>query len=171
MRSCSVNAAITAPLEGAGPTTVFRIHGRLYQRRKVDTVQPLTHTPGLRRRSVIRDARCHHPQNVHPWPVDRSCFSDTVGFIRDLPHTLVAAFQATLEETVQADLLLHVVDAGSPNRAEQIDEVNKVLKEIGADRIPQILVLDQKNTSRSIYPVGRAGYQRDGSGRNSTNSG
>ena len=69
--------------------------------------------------------------------------SDTVGFIRDLPHTLVAAFQATLEETVQADLLLHVVDAGSPNRAEQIDEVNKVLKEIGADRIPQILVLNK----------------------------
>ena len=59
--------------------------------------------------------------------------SDTVGFIKHLPHTLVAAFRATLEETVQADLLLHVVDAGSPNRDQQIEEVNKVLQEIGAD--------------------------------------
>jgi GTP-binding protein HflX len=53
--------------------------------------------------------------------------SDTVGFIRDLPHQLVAAFRATLEETVQADLLLHVVDASSMVRLDQIDEVNKVL--------------------------------------------
>jgi GTP-binding protein HflX len=68
--------------------------------------------------------------------------SDTVGFIRDLPHTLVEAFRATLEETVRADLLLHVVDASSPNREEQINEVNKVLKEIGADALPQILVLN-----------------------------
>ncbi|SCX37943.1 GTPase HflX [Nitrosospira sp. Nsp1] len=89
--------------------------------------------------------------------------SDTVGFIRDLPHTLVAAFQATLEETVQADLLLHVVDAGSPNRAEQIDEVNKVLKEIGADRIPQILVLNKVDLIN--LSVGRAGYRRNEYGR------
>lgn len=89
--------------------------------------------------------------------------SDTVGFIRDLPHTLVAAFQATLEETVQADLLLHVVDAGSPNRAEQIDEVNKVLKEIGADGIPQILVLNKVDLIN--LSVGRAGYRRDEYGR------
>jgi GTP-binding protein HflX len=66
--------------------------------------------------------------------------SDTVGFIRDLPHSLVAAFRATLEETVRADLLLHVVDAASPARAEQVDEVNKVLAEIGADAVPQLLV-------------------------------
>jgi GTPase len=65
--------------------------------------------------------------------------SDTVGFIRDLPHGLVAAFRATLEETVQADLLLHVVDAASPARDEQALEVNKVLAEIGADEIPQLL--------------------------------
>src|SRR5262249_4416499 len=58
--------------------------------------------------------------------------SDTVGFIRDLPHGLVAAFRATLEETVHADLLLHVVDAASPAREEQAVEVNKVLEEIGA---------------------------------------
>jgi GTPase len=66
--------------------------------------------------------------------------SDTVGFIRELPHTLVAAFRATLEETVQADLLLHVVDSASPARLEQIVEVDAVLAEIGAAQIPQILV-------------------------------
>lgn len=66
--------------------------------------------------------------------------SDTVGFIRELPHQLVAAFRATLEETIHADLLLHVVDGASPVRMEQIEEVNAVLREIGADQIPQILV-------------------------------
>jgi GTP-binding protein HflX len=69
--------------------------------------------------------------------------SDTVGFIRDLPHTLVAAFSATLEETVQADLLLHVVDAASPVRDDQVAEVNRVLHEIGADAIPQIMVYNK----------------------------
>ena len=66
--------------------------------------------------------------------------SDTVGFIRDLPHGLVASFRATLEETIQADLLLHVVDASSGVREPQIAAVNEVLAEIGADAIPQILV-------------------------------
>lgn len=89
--------------------------------------------------------------------------SDTVGFIRDLPHTLVAAFRATLEETVQADLLLHVVDAGSPSRKEQIEEVNKVLKEIGADSIPQILVLNKIDLIN--LSAGGAGYGRNECGR------
>jgi GTP-binding protein HflX len=66
--------------------------------------------------------------------------SDTVGFIRDLPHALVAAFQATLEETAQADLLLHVVDSASPDRDQQIQAVDAVLQEIGAHEVPQILV-------------------------------
>ncbi|NWK76744.1 GTPase HflX [Aquitalea sp. LB_tupeE] len=66
--------------------------------------------------------------------------SDTVGFIRDLPHTLVAAFRATLEETIQADLLLHVVDSSNPLRDVQIEEVNKVLAEIGAESVPQLIV-------------------------------
>ena len=69
--------------------------------------------------------------------------SDTVGFIRQLPHSLVAAFRATLEETVHADLLLHVVDASSPDRAQQIDAVNGVLAEIGAERIPQVLIYNK----------------------------
>jgi GTP-binding protein HflX len=89
--------------------------------------------------------------------------SDTVGFIRDLPHTLVAAFRATLEETVRADLLLHVVDASSPNRAEQIDEVNKVLKEIGAESIPQILVLNKIDITD--LSARAAGFGRDEYGR------
>jgi GTP-binding protein HflX len=66
--------------------------------------------------------------------------SDTVGFIRELPTQLVAAFRATLEETVHADVLLHVVDAASNVRDEQIEQVNAVLREIGADHIPQVLV-------------------------------
>jgi GTPase len=66
--------------------------------------------------------------------------SDTVGFIRDLPHGLVAAFRATLEETIHADLLLHLVDASSSVREPQIAAVNAVLAEIGADAIPQVLV-------------------------------
>jgi len=66
--------------------------------------------------------------------------SDTVGFIRELPHQLVAAFRATLEETIHADLLIHVVDASSPARLDQIEQVNQVLQEIGADHIPQLLV-------------------------------
>lgn len=73
--------------------------------------------------------------------------SDTVGFIRELPHQLVAAFRATLEETVHADLLLHVVDDNSPVRLEQIDQVNLVLKEIGADHIPQLLIWNKIDLS------------------------
>ena len=69
--------------------------------------------------------------------------SDTVGFIRDLPHKLVEAFEATLQEAADADLLLHVVDAASPNLAEQMAEVERVLAEIGADAVPQVLVYNK----------------------------
>ncbi len=69
--------------------------------------------------------------------------SDTVGFIRDLPHGLVAAFHATLTEAMEADLLLHVVDAASPMREQQIEDVNLVLAEIGAMSIPQVIVLNK----------------------------
>ena len=69
--------------------------------------------------------------------------SDTVGFIRDLPHRLVEAFEATLQEAADADLLLHVVDAASPQRDEQIAEVERVLREIGAERVPQLLVFNK----------------------------
>ena len=79
--------------------------------------------------------------------------SDTVGFIRRLPHTLVAAFRATLEETVRADLLLHVVDASSPDRDAQIEAVNVVLKEIGADAIPQVLVYNKIDLTAFLAQV------------------
>ena len=69
--------------------------------------------------------------------------SDTVGFIRELPHSLVAAFHATLEATAEADLLLHVVDSASPARDDQIADVNKVLLEIGAAEVPQLMVLNK----------------------------
>jgi len=86
--------------------------------------------------------------------------SDTVGFIKHLPHALVASFRATLEETIQADLLLHVVDAAHPNRDGQIAEVDKVLADIGADRVPQILVLN-KIDLKGLSP----GLERDEYGR------
>jgi GTP-binding protein HflX len=69
--------------------------------------------------------------------------SDTVGFIRDLPHGLIDAFQATLQEAVDADLLIHVVDASNPEFALQIEQVQKVLLEIGAASIPQLLVFNK----------------------------
>ena len=86
--------------------------------------------------------------------------SDTVGFIRHLPHSLVAAFRSTLEETMQADLLLHVVDASNPSRDDQIAEVNKVLAEIGAADIPQMLVFN-KIDLQDMPP----GVERDDYGR------
>ena len=69
--------------------------------------------------------------------------SDTVGFIRDLPHKLVEAFEATLQEAADADLLLHVIDAASPLMAEQQAEVDRVLEEIGAGAVPQLLVYNK----------------------------
>ena len=69
--------------------------------------------------------------------------SDTVGFIRDLPHGLIDAFQATLQEATDADLLLHVVDASNPNFPEQMTEVKRVLHEIGAEQVPQWLVFNK----------------------------
>jgi GTP-binding protein HflX len=69
--------------------------------------------------------------------------SDTVGFIRDLPHSLVEAFQATLQEAADADLLLHVVDAASPTWLDQVHEVERVLGEIGAADVPQLLVFNK----------------------------
>lgn len=86
--------------------------------------------------------------------------SDTVGFIRHLPHSLVAAFRSTLEETIQADLLLHVVDVNSTNRDDQIAEVNKVLTEIGAQHIPQIMVLNKIDLQGASPGVERDEYGR-----------
>lgn len=86
--------------------------------------------------------------------------SDTVGFIRDLPHALIAAFHATLEATSQSDLLLHVVDSASASRAEQISEVGKVLAEIGAGQVPQIVVLNKLDLTGLPPSVERDEYGR-----------
>lgn len=86
--------------------------------------------------------------------------SDTVGFIRELPHSVVAAFHATLEETAQADILLHVVDASSSDREAQIEVVNKVLEEIGAGDVPQIQVWNKVDLTH-----GQPGVEDDGYGK------
>jgi len=102
--------------------------------------------------------------------------SDTVGFIRDLPHTLVAAFRATLQETAGADLLLHVVDWSSPERDEQSAEVDRVLAEIGAADVPLLVICnkidethtapgverDDRGTIRRVFVSARAGSGLDG---------
>ena len=89
--------------------------------------------------------------------------TDTVGFVRDLPHKLVSAFSATLEETALADVLLHVVDASNPDFERQMDDVNAVLEEIGADEVPQLVVYNKID----LLPEGvrDAGVLRDNSGR------
>ena len=86
--------------------------------------------------------------------------ADTVGFIRDLPHGLVAAFRATLEETVRADLLLHVIDSASPVRKREAEDVNRVLAEIGADAVPQVAAWNKIDASGL-----EAGVERDEYGK------
>ena len=94
-------------------------------------------------------------------PQHFAVISDTVGFIRHLPHTLVAAFRATLEETASADLLLHVVDACNPSRDQQIEEVNSVLAQVGGAHIPQILIYNKIDT----HPEWQPGVEYDEYGR------
>jgi GTP-binding protein HflX len=89
--------------------------------------------------------------------------SDTVGFIRDLPHQLVEAFRATLDETIHADLILHVIDACSPVAREQKAEVEAVLEEIGADQIPRIEVMNKIDQMPHTFTRG-AVLERDGQG-------
>ncbi len=84
--------------------------------------------------------------------------SDTVGFITRLPHDLVAAFRATLEATTEADLLLHVIDSASPGRERQIEAVDKVLAEIGADAVPQLRVYNKVDLTGIAPGVGRDEY-------------
>lgn len=87
--------------------------------------------------------------------------ADTVGFVRDLPHELIAAFRSTLQETVEADLLLHVIDASDERVDETIAEVEKVIEEIGADEVPQIRVMNKIDRLVDV----RAHIERDESGR------
>lgn len=97
--------------------------------------------------------------------------SDTVGFIRELPHALVEAFRATLEETIHADLLVHVVDASSPVRDQQIEQVNAVLAEIDAAGIPQIVVWNKIDLTQLEPGVERDEYGKVARVRLSARSG
>ena len=87
--------------------------------------------------------------------------ADTVGFIRHLPHELVDAFRATLEETASADLLLHVIDAANESHRDYVDEVNSVLARIGADAVTQLQVMNKID----LVPGGEPELQRDDNGR------
>jgi len=103
---------------------------------------------------------------LRKWHVDGAealVLSDTVGFIRDLPHDLVAAFRATLAEAAKADLLLHVIDANASNRDEQVTAVEAVLAAIGAADVPQIRILNKCDLA-GLPP----GVERDGCGNIST---
>ena len=86
--------------------------------------------------------------------------SDTVGFIRGLPHQLVDAFKSTLEESIEADLLLHVIDASSPARDAQMAEVDRVLGEIGAAEVPQLLVFNKVDRLERAAAAERDAYGR-----------
>jgi len=112
----------------AGKSTLFNtlVHGDAYAADQLfatlDTTTRRLHLPGAGRTVAL---------------------SDTVGFIRDLPHTLIEAFQATLQEAADADLLLHVVDGANPEFAAQMAEVERVLAQIGAAHVPQIVVFNK----------------------------
>ena len=87
------------------------------------------------------------------WPIeglDDVLLSDTVGFVRDLPHHLVASFHATLEEVIEADLVLHVVDATDEDAPDRIDAVHAVLRQIGADGVPSLMVLNKVDLVRDV---------------------
>ncbi|MCU0933457.1 MAG: GTPase HflX [Thiobacillaceae bacterium] len=100
----------------------------------------------------------HSPPMGGPAAGREVVLSDTVGFITRLPHSLVAAFHATLEETAHADLLLHVVDSASANRDRQMLEVEKVLKEIGAEQVPQIRVMNKVDLTGAEPQLARDEY-------------
>ncbi|MBN8214153.1 MAG: GTPase HflX [Xanthomonadales bacterium] len=85
-------------------------------------------------------------------PGGAAMLADTVGFVRDLPHDLVAAFRSTLSEAREADLLLHVIDAADPLRDERIAQVEAVLEEIGAGEIPQLLVYNKIDRIEGVVP-------------------
>jgi len=88
--------------------------------------------------------------------------ADTVGFVRDLPHELIAAFRSTLQEAREADLILHLIDASDPNRWQRIRQVNSVLKQLDADRVPQIRVY---NKIDKLDRKPKVANNRDGEGR------
>ena len=96
---------------------------------------------------------------------ENAVLADTVGFIRDLPHDLIAAFRATLEESREADLLLHVIDAADPERVARMEQVDAVLREIGADEVPRLLVYNKIDLRKEGEAPEAARVERDEDGR------
>ena len=123
--------------------------GRVHERGQVDAVQPADRLarPTPRTSSSPRSTR-RCAASTCP-DAGTIVLSDTVGFIRELPHDLVAAFRATLSEAADADLLLHVIDAAAPDRDEQIAAVESVLEQIGAADVPQIRVFNKTDADRA----------------------
>ncbi len=91
-------------------------------------------------------------RRLHIQDVGTTILADTVGFVRQLPHDLVSAFKSTLQETVEADLLLHIIDATDPRMSENIEAVVSVLEEIKADNVPALLVYNKIDLLNGVLP-------------------
>ena len=144
----------------AGKSTLFN---RLTQSGVYAADQLFATLDTTSRKLYLGDEQSDYDENGQYLGRSEVVMSDTVGFIKHLPTTLIEAFGATLEEAKQADLLLHVVDVASSNREAQIAQVNKVLTEIGAADVPQLLLLNQIDRLDQADQV--AGMARDEYGR------
>ena len=146
----------------AGKSTLFN---RLTQSGVYAADQLFATLDTTSRKMYLGDEQSEYDENGQYLGHSEVVISDTVGFIKHLPTLLIEAFGATLEEAKQADLLLHIVDVASTNRDAQIAQVNKVLNEIGALQVPQIVVLNQIDRLDGLTADSGAGFQRDEYGR------
>ncbi len=146
----------------AGKSTLFN---RLTQSGVYAADQLFATLDTTSRKMYLGDEQSEYDENGQYLGHSEVVISDTVGFIKHLPTTLIEAFGATLEEASQADLLLHIVDVASTNRDAQIAQVNKVLNEIGASQVPQIVVLNQIDRLDGLLADSGAGLQRDEYGK------
>ncbi len=146
----------------AGKSTLFN---RLTQSGVYAADQLFATLDTTSRKMYLGDEQSDYDENGQYLGHSEVVISDTVGFIKHLPTTLIEAFGATLEEATQADLLLHVVDMVSTNREAQVLQVNKVLQEIGASNVRQVLVLNQIDRCESYGLDTTAGFERDEYGK------
>ena len=146
----------------AGKSTLFN---RLTQSGVYAADQLFATLDTTSRKMYLGDEQSDYDENGQYLGHSEVVISDTVGFIKHLPTTLIEAFGATLEEAAQADLLLHVVDMVSTNREAQVAQVNKVLQEIGASSVRQVLVLNQIDRCESYGFDTTAGFERDEYGK------
>ena len=146
----------------AGKSTLFN---RLTQSGVYAADQLFATLDTTSRKMYLGDEQSDYDENGQYLGHSEVVISDTVGFIKHLPTTLIEAFGATLEEATQADLLLHVVDMVSTNREAQVAQVNKVLQEIGASNVRQVLVLNQIDRCESYGLDTTPGFERDQYGK------